>query len=124
MFSREKNMNNQPAPKKQRSVTDLILFAAAIFLLFYIPWKEMNSFHHLLLFLYILCVMLRITNIRKVKMREMEMARRKAEREQEAAALTNSQPVEENKDPSSAPAEAISVQEQNRVDKTEENSSL
>lgn len=84
----------------------------------------MNSFHHLLLFLYILCVMLRITNIRKVKMREMEMARKKAEREQAAAALTDSPPPEETEVPSSAPAEAVPVQEADASDKAEENNGL
>ena len=103
-------MNKPPTQRKQRSLTDLILFAAAIFLLFYIPWRDMNSFHHLLLFLYILCVMLRITNIRKVKMREMEMARRKAEREQ--AALTDggeAAPAPETTQAASQPAENTSA---------------
>lgn len=70
----------------------------------------MNSFHHLLLFLYILCVMLRITNIRKVKMREMEMARKKAEREQ--AALTDggeAAPASETAEAASQPAENTSA---------------
>lgn len=106
IFPTESKMNQQPHPRKKINPTDLILFVAAIFLLFYIPWNNMNSFYRLILFLYFLCVMLRITNIRKVKMREMEMARRKAEKEQ-AAQNALSAPAE--------PAETISHTESEKT---------
>lgn len=80
-------MNNQQpnGPKRNIKLADLVLFAVAIFLIFMTPWGNTNSYHHLMLFLYVLCVLLRISNIRKQKIREFEHKRRMEER----AALQN-----------------------------------
>ncbi len=69
----------QSHPKKKRNLTDLILFGIAILLLFIIPWSNMNSFHYLLLFLYVFCCLMRITNIRKMRMRQMAQQQKNAE---------------------------------------------
>lgn len=75
-------MNNQQpnGPKRNIKLADLVLFAVAIFLIFMTPWGNTNSYHHLMLFLYVLCVLLRISNIRKQKIREFEHKRRMEER--------------------------------------------
>lgn len=39
----------------------------------------MNSFHYLLFFLYVLCLMLRFSNLRKERMYQMAVEKRKAE---------------------------------------------
>ncbi len=69
----------QNHPKKKRNLTDFLLFALAIFLLIIIPWSNMNSFHYLLLFLYVFCCLMRITNIRKMRMRQMAQQEKQAE---------------------------------------------
>lgn len=75
-------MNNQRPnpPRKNIKLADLVLFAVAIFLIFKTPWGNTNSYHHLMLFLYVLCVLLRFSNIRKQKMREFEHKRKMEER--------------------------------------------
>lgn len=79
-------MSNQANSKKKKiTLTDLILFLAAIFIMLRTPWGHMESFDHLILFLYALCVLLRISNLRKMRMREMEIERKKAEQAQAAA---------------------------------------
>ena len=79
----------QNYPNKKRNLTDFLLFGMAILLIFIIPWSNMNSFHYLLLFLYVFCCLLRITNIRKVRMRQMAQQKRA---EQEKANETNQNP--------------------------------
>lgn len=80
----------QNRPNKKRNLTDFILLGMAILLLVIIPWSNMNSFHYLLLFLYVFCCLLRITNIRKVRMRQMAQQQKHAE--QEKAKETNQTP--------------------------------
>ena len=63
--------NQRPnPPRKNIKLADLVLFAVAIFLIFMTPWGNTNSYHRLMLFLYVVCVLLRFSNIRKQKMRE------------------------------------------------------
>lgn len=69
--------NRQPAGKKP-TPTDIILILLGILILFRTPWNNMNSFHYLLFFLYALCMILRIGNMRKDRMRQMAIARREA----------------------------------------------
>lgn len=97
-------MNNQRPnpPRKNLKLADLVLFAVAIFLIFQTPWGNTNSYHHLMLFLYVLCVLLRFSNLRKQKMREFARKRQMEER----AAMQNAAdqlPAE------AAPAEAQST---------------
>ena len=75
-------MNNQRPnpPRKNIKLADLVLFAVAIFLIFMTPWGNTNSYHRLMLFLYVVCVLLRFSNIRKQKMREFEHKRKMEER--------------------------------------------
>lgn len=71
--------NNQNTPNKpqRRKVPriDLIIIALGILIIFRIDWGNMNSFHYLILFMFVLCLMLRWANMRKVE----EMKRKKAE---------------------------------------------
>lgn len=70
-----------PQPKRRKATpTDILLFFLGIMILFRTPWSDMNSFHRLLLFLFAFCILLRFSNLRKEKLREMEIARRKAEK--------------------------------------------
>ena len=72
--------NQRPnPPRKNIKLADLVLFAVAIFLIFMTPWGNTNSYHRLMLFLYVVCVLLRFSNIRKQKMREFEHKRKMEE---------------------------------------------
>ncbi len=70
------NTNKPPVPPKKNKIMDLILFLVAIYLLFTVKWGHTTSYDHLMLFLYALCVLLRISNIRKSGIREMERRKR------------------------------------------------
>ena len=49
--------NQRPnPPRKNIKLADLVLFAVAIFLIFMTPWGNTNSYHRLMLFLYVVCV--------------------------------------------------------------------
>ena len=58
----------------------MLLIALAVLVIVRIDWHNMNSFHYLILFLLILCFMLRWSNMRKDAKRE-ELLKRKAEYE-------------------------------------------
>ena len=73
------NQRHNP-PRKNIKLADLVLFAVAIFLIFMTPWGNTNNYHRLMLFLYVVCVLLRFSNIRKQKMREFEHKRKMEER--------------------------------------------
>ena len=73
-------------------LTDLIIIALAVFVIFRVPWNNMNSFHYLLFFLLLLCIMLRMSNARKVRMNEIEKARRNAEAEMQTPLLPADEP--------------------------------
>ena len=74
--------NQRPnPPRKNIKLADLVLFAVAIFLIFMTPWGNTNSYHRLMLFLYVVCVLLRFSNIRKQKMREFEHKSKMEERD-------------------------------------------
>lgn len=91
------NMNPQrPTPPKRRlNLTDIVLFLAALFLLFNTPWGNTNSFHHLMFFLYVLCVMLRLSNIRKQGKRQLEQAKKQAQQDtQSTPEQTNSEQIQ------------------------------
>lgn len=77
-----KNTNQKPDPNKKKfAVTDIILMCLGPFILIRTPWSNMNSFYYLLFFLYIFCIMMRLTNIRKQHAKKMEMEQKKAEAE-------------------------------------------
>lgn len=76
--------------KKKLSTADIILIGVGLYVLIRTPWGNMNSFHYLLFFLYIFCMMMRLTNIRK-----QNSQREKMEQEKQRLAL---QTQEENKD--------------------------
>lgn len=87
MFLPTKCMNTPkpPMPQKKNKVMDLILFAVAVYLLFTVNWGHTTAFDHLMLFLYVLCVLLRISNIRKSGIREMERRKRMEQMQQQKA---------------------------------------
>lgn len=76
--------------KKKLSTADIILIGVGLYVLIRTPWGNMNSFHYLLFFLYIFCMMMRLTNIRK-----QHSQREKMEQEKQRLAL---QAHEEKKD--------------------------
>lgn len=78
------NKNTSKAPnsnKRKISTTDIILICLGIFVLARTPWSNMNSFYYLIFFLYIFCIMMRITNMRKLQAKKQEMQRKEAEAE-------------------------------------------
>lgn len=80
-----KNANQKPdQSKKKFATTDIILMCLGIFILIRTPWSNMNSFYYLLFFLYIFCIMMRLTNIRKQHSKKMEMEQKKAEAKMKA----------------------------------------
>ena len=112
-------MSNIPQKnRKNFPLTTLILYAVAIYMIYRIPWSDMNSFHFLILFMFILCLMLKFSNARKAKIREFAMRRKQAEEEaaraQQAALLaedaqeTSAESPEIN-EPTDAPVEAAEI---------------
>ena len=118
-------MSNIPQKNRKKfPITTLILYAVAIYMIYRIPWSNMNSFHFLILFMFLLCLMLKFSNARKAKIREFAMRRKQAEEEeaaraQQAALLAkNAQetPAEiaettENSEPADVPAETAEISE-------------
>lgn len=102
-------MNNQRPnpPRKNIKLADLVLFAVAIFLIFMTPWGNTNSYHRLMLFLYVVCVLLRFSNIRKQKMREFEHKRKMEER---AAMHKAAEQLPGDHTAEAAPADALPAQ--------------
>lgn len=101
-------------PKKKLNLTDIVLFVAALFLLFNTPWGNTNSFHHLMFFLYVLCVMLRLSNIRKQGKRQLEQAKKQAQAQQELQSL----PEETEQTTSSVPTESTTPTETAEIAET------
>ena len=118
-------MSNIPQKNRKKfPLTTLILYAIAIYMIYRVPWSNMNSFHFLILFMFILCLMLKFSNARKAKIREFAMRRKQAEEEaaaraQQAALLAEDAqetPAEiaeavEISEPADAPAEAAEISE-------------
>ncbi|WP_304509014.1 hypothetical protein [Anaerotignum sp.] len=104
-----KNSNQKPN-KKKHAVTDIILMCLGLFILIRTPWSNMNSFYYLLFFLYIFCIMMRLTNIRKQHAKKIEMEQKKAEAEIKALEEKTDDAPSSNKedvkgDPSVTPQE-------------------
>lgn len=116
-------MNNQRPnpPRKNIKLADLVLFAVAIFLIFMTPWGNTNSYHHLMLFLYVLCVLLRFSNIRKQKMREFEHKRKMEERAamQQAAEQLPADHTAETTSSNALPAQSASALPENSAEETQ-----
>lgn len=111
--------NQRPnPPRKNIKLADLVLFAVAIFLIFMTPWGNTNSYHRLMLFLYVVCVLLRFSNIRKQKMREFEHKRKMEERAamQQAADHTAEAAPVDALPAQSAPALAENTAEENQTE--------
>lgn len=94
----ENQTPNMPPKRKRIPPRDLILIALAVLVMFRVDWSNMNSFHYLILFMLVLCFMLRWSNMRKEAIKKQDMERYRAQYEAEAAkevpALTeNSAPV-------------------------------
>lgn len=86
----ENQTPNRPPQRKKVPLRDLILILLAVLVLFRVDWGNMNSFHYLILFLLILCFMLRWSNMRKEAQRRELMERRRQAEE----AQMQSQPAE------------------------------
>lgn len=85
------NNTQNPRPQRQRKKIppkDILLIALAVLVMFRIDWANMNSFHYLILFLLLLCFMLRWSNMRKENQRKQAMLQRQAELEAKKAAET------------------------------------
>ena len=93
----ENNMQNNPQPtpprRKQMAPRDMLLIALAVLVIVRVDWRHMNSFHYLILFLLVLCFMLRWSNMRK-DARRQELLKKKAEYEARQQAAENT-PAEE-----------------------------
>lgn len=84
--------------RKQMAPRDMLLIALAVLVLVRVDWRHMNSFHYLILFLLVLCFMLRWSNMRK-DARRQELLKKKAEYE------ATQQSAEDT------PAEAVSAED-------------
>ena len=84
----ENQTPHQPPQKKKMAIRDMILIALAVLVMVRVDWANMNSFHYLILFMLVLCFMLRWSNMRKdaARQQKMEEARARAQAEQNAAA--------------------------------------
>lgn len=106
------NQNPQNNPKrpqrKQMAPRDMLLIALAILVMTRIEWTNMNSFHYLILFLLVLCFMLRWSNMRKDAQRKEAMMRRKAEMEAAQAAQAPAQLTGETAD---VPVESVAAED-------------
>lgn len=121
----ENNQNKPNKPqRKQIPRIDLIIIALGVLVIFRVEWGNMNSFHYLILFLFVLCLMLRWANMRKAE----EMRRKKAEymaqkaAQEAASALPAGEetPVAEGDAPEvAAPAEASAETETSEEKPTE-----
>ena len=100
----ENQTQNQPPQRKKIPLSDLILIALAVLVMFRVDWGNMNSFHYLILFLLVLCFMLRWSNMRKAAQRKEALERRRAA---EAAAQAEQNALPE----AAAPAEAVTTEE-------------
>lgn len=85
VVSMENQTPNTPPQRKRIPPKDLILIALAVLVIFRVDWANMNSFHYLILFLLILCFMLRWSNMRKDAIKKQNMERYRAQYEAEAA---------------------------------------
>ena len=101
-YPMENNTQNSPQPtpprRKQMAPRDMLLIALAVLVLVRVDWRHMNSFHYLILFLLVLCFMLRWSNMRK-DARRQELLKKKAEYE------ATQQSAEDT------PAEAVSAED-------------
>lgn len=105
-------MQNRPPQRKKVPPKDLLLIALAILVIFRVDWGNMNSFHYLILFLLVLCFMLRWSNMRKDAQRKEMMQRQNPN--QEPARLTGETTV--SAEDTSNNNEAVSTE--NPVDET------
>lgn len=104
----ENNTQNNPQPtpprRKQMAPRDMLLIALAVLVIVRVDWRHMNSFHYLILFLLVLCFMLRWSNMRK-DARRQELLKKKAEYE----AMQQQQQAAENTPAEEVPAEDMTV---------------
>ena len=84
----------------------MLLIALAVLVLVRVDWRHMNSFHYLILFLLVLCFMLRWSNMRK-DARRQELLKKKAEYEDTPAEAVSAEDmtVDGAPVPAEAPAE-------------------
>lgn len=89
-----KNPNQTPKSNKRKlSTTDIVLMLLGLFILIRTPWSNMSSFYYLLFFLYIFCIMMRITNLRKQFAKKEDQLRKEAEAKVEIQAAEKTEPT-------------------------------
>lgn len=107
-YPMENNTQNSPQPtpprRKQMAPRDMLLIALAVLVLVRVDWRHMNSFHYLILFLLVLCFMLRWSNMRK-DARRQELLKKKAEYEATQQQSAEDMTVDGAPVPAEAPAE-------------------
>lgn len=104
----ENQTQNQPPQRRKIPLSDLILIALAVLVMFRVDWGNMNSFHYLILFLLVLCFMLRWSNMRKAAQRKEALERRRAA---EAAAQAEQNALPEGAATAEAPAEVAATED-------------
>lgn len=115
-------MNNEQKPtpgRKKIPPKDLIIIALGVFIVFRIPWNNMNSFHYLLLFLFILCMMLRWSNMRKEAERKRILAEQAAAKAASQSSVGET-PAEADTPVEEIPSDAVEVLTENTPAPTEE----
>lgn len=78
---------------QKRNFIDIVLLLFAAYLLFTTNWADVDKFSQLLLLMYALCVVLRISNIMKAKRKELaikEKQKEQIEQEQNVQLTENS----------------------------------
>lgn len=118
-------MQNRPPQRKKVPPKDLLLIALAILVIFRVDWGNMNSFHYLILFLLILCFMLRWSNMRKDAQRKEMMQRQNPNQEParltgEAAVYAEDASSDNEAVPAENPAVEAPVETEPSEEKTEE----
>lgn len=104
----ENQTPNMPPKRKRIPPRDLILIALAVLVMFRVDWSNMNSFHYLILFMLVLCFMLRWSNMRKEAIKKQDMERYRAQYEAEAA--KDAPALAENSAPDSAPIDGSATE--------------
>lgn len=124
-------MSNTPQKKRRKlTLTDIILYALAVFMLFRVPWNNMNSFHYMLFFLFILCLMLRFSNMRKAAIKEIALQRKReaeeaaAKAQQEALLTGNVQETTAETTEEEAAGSAETIEPAEAAETTEEKTTI
>ncbi len=110
----DKKLRSPNSNKKRLSTADIVLICVGLYVLIRTPWGNMNSFHYLLFFLYIFCMMMRLTNMRKQNSQKEKMQQEKAKLEMHA--LEENSQAEPSENEAAPEAEKTSEIQENNTD--------